>query len=159
MAAGSEREFSDWVAPHLASMGFLAARLVGPADRDDVVQEALARAWQKWATFDATRGAPRSWLLAIVADRSRRLLRRSDPKREAWFDMRDAAAPIDGTRVDLERAIAGLPARMRLAVDCFYFVGLTTTETADVMGVTDGTVKSTLAKARAQLRALLEVPA
>jgi RNA polymerase sigma-70 factor (ECF subfamily) len=44
-----------------------------------------------------------------------------------------------------------------LAVDCFYFVGLTVSETAAVMGCSEGTVKSTLSDARARLRAALEV--
>jgi RNA polymerase sigma-70 factor (ECF subfamily) len=64
---------------------------------------------------------------------------------------------VDGSSVDLEMAIATLAPRMRLAVDCVYFVGLTVSETAVVMGVAEGTVKSTLFDARARLRTLLEV--
>ena len=63
----------------------------------------------------------------------------------------------DASMIDLERAVAKLPARMRLAVDCVYFVDLTVADTAAVMGVSEGTVKSTLSDARARLRALLEV--
>jgi RNA polymerase sigma-70 factor (ECF subfamily) len=66
-------------------------------------------------------------------------------------------APVDGDRVDLERALAQLPARMRLAIDCVYFVGLTVAETAAVMDVSEGTVKSTLSKARGHLQSRLEV--
>jgi RNA polymerase sigma-70 factor (ECF subfamily) len=46
---------------------------------------------------------------------------------------------------------------MRLTVDLHYFVGLPVTETAAVLGVSEGTVKSTLHAARAKLRPLLEV--
>jgi RNA polymerase sigma-70 factor (ECF subfamily) len=139
-------------------MGYLAARLVGASDRDDVVQEALTRAWRKRHTFDPSRGTPRAWLLAIVADRARRNLNR---RRAALpiDDVVDASAvAVDvGTIVDIERALRSLTARMRLAVDCVYFVGLSVAETAVVMGVSEGTVKSTLFDARAQLRGLLEV--
>ncbi len=48
-----------------------------------------------------------------------------------------------------------LPPRMRLAVECCYFAELSIAETAEVMGVASGTVKSTLSDARARLRALL----
>ena len=46
---------------------------------------------------------------------------------------------------------------MRLAVDCVYFVDLTIADTATVMGVSEGTVKSTLSDARERLRVMLEV--
>ena len=42
-----------------------------------------------------------------------------------------------------------LAPRQRLAIDCFYFVGLSLAETAAVMGCSEGTVKSTLSDARA----------
>jgi RNA polymerase sigma-70 factor (ECF subfamily) len=149
-------EFAAWVAPHLEAMARLAARLAGTADRDDVVQEALARAWRKRHTFDAGRGTPRTWLLAIVADQARKGRRRRRPDVTTNGADRVVAA-VDGDRVDLERALAQLPTRMRLAIDCVYFVGLTVAETAAVMGVTEGTVKSTLSKARAHLQSRLEV--
>jgi RNA polymerase sigma-70 factor, ECF subfamily len=154
---GTTDEFTAWVSPHLVVMANLAARLAGPADRDDVVQEALTRAWRKQHTFDPTRGTPRVWLLAIVADRATAARRR----RHAHASISDLQSPAmnapDGTRVDLLRALDALPARMRLAVDCFYFVGLTISETAAVMGISEGTVKSTLAAARDHLRTQLEV--
>jgi RNA polymerase sigma factor (sigma-70 family) len=157
----SEDEFAAWVSPHLMAMGHLAARLVGSGDRDDVVQEALTRAWLKRHTFDAARGTPRVWLLAIVADRARRSWKRTRPSIPL---LDDAIAPTveehdaEASRLDIEQAVRRLPPRMRLAVDCVYFVGLTISEAATVMGVKEGTVKSTLADARDRLRSTLEVP-
>jgi RNA polymerase sigma-70 factor (ECF subfamily) len=65
--------------------------------------------------------------------------------------------PSDGADIDLERAVAALPERMRLAVECVYFVDLSIRDTAELMRVTEGTVKSTLHDARALLRSRLEV--
>jgi RNA polymerase sigma-70 factor (ECF subfamily) len=149
-------EFAVWVAPHLESMARLAARLGGGADRDDVVQEALTRAWRKRATFDPDRGTPRTWLLAIVADQASKARRRRRPD-VASNGADHVVAPVDADRVDLERALAQLPTRMRLAIDCVYFVGLSVAETAAVMDISEGTVKSTLAKARRHLQSRLEV--
>ena len=59
--------------------------------------------------------------------------------------------------MDVEYAVASLPQRQRLAVDCFYFVGLSVAETAAVMQCSQGTVKSTLFDARQRLRSILEV--
>lgn len=141
-------EFTGWVSPHVSAMAHLAARLVPASERDDVVQEALAAAWRKWASYDAARGSPRPWLLAIVADQSRKFRRRR----------RDTLA-VDGTGVhtarpadlDLERAVRRLPARQRLAVELHYFLDLPVVEVAATMRCAEGTVKATLSHARARL--------
>jgi RNA polymerase sigma-70 factor (ECF subfamily) len=158
--------FADWVGPHLAAMARLAARLAPTADRDDIVQESLVRAWVKRGQFDPDRGALSSWLLAITADQARKARVRSRPRAELDDGRRVAGNdppapgpdPVSADNLDLARALDRLSGRQRLVVDCFYYVGLTVTETAAVMGCAEGTVKSTLADARARLRILLEVP-
>lgn len=144
-------DFGAWVSPHLPLMGRVAARLAPTADRDDVVQEALSRAWHRRSTYDAGRGTPAAWLAAIVAGEARRARGRTPPSLEL------VDAPVKDTRrdLDLERAVAQLPARQREAVDLHYFAGLTVVETAAAMGCAEGTVKSTLSDARARLRSLL----
>ena len=144
-------DFTEWVRPHLTAMANLATRMVGAGERDDVVQESLTRAWRRWSTFQSDRGTPRAWLLAIVADRSRRTRRRRHPADQ--FVVSGSAPAAD---IDLERAIAKLAPRQRLAVNLYYFVDLDIAETAVVMGCSEGTVKSTLADARTRLRAHLE---
>lgn len=135
-------------------MANLAARMVGPADRDDVVQESLTRAWRRWETFDPGRGTARSWLLAIVADRARRHNRRR-------FRPVFAAAPDQAQTAgdgDVLAVVARLSRRQRMAVELHYFLDLPVAEVAEVMGCSEGTVKSTLHDARIRLRQLLEEP-
>jgi RNA polymerase sigma factor (sigma-70 family) len=151
-ADDSAPEFADWVEPHLPAMARLAARLVVPAERDDVVQEALVRAWRRRSTYDAARGAALPWLLAIVADRARRHRTRALPR---TVELVDGSGDLAEPDLDLERAIAALSGRQRLAVDLYYFVGLDVATCADVMGCAEGTVKATLFQARARLRELL----
>lgn len=159
-APGGPDGFATWVRPHLALMARLAARLAPDADRDDIVQEALARAWTKRRHYDPGRGTPAAWLLALTADQAGKARRR----------LRSVPTPLDWTgqspqpdklsrdeALDIERAVRALPRRQRLAVDCFYFAGLSVAETAAVMDCAEGTVKSTLSDARARLRPLLEV--
>ena len=152
VAAPPREEFADWVGPHLVAMSRLAARMA-PGEAEDVVQDALTRAWRKRSTYDASRGSAQSWLLAIVADRARRTwrLRRPTPV-EAVPDVPTTDRAAD---VDLERALARLSRRQRLAVDLHYFVGMSVAESAAVLGCAEGTVKSTLSDARAKLRTLL----
>ncbi len=136
-------------------MSRLAARLAPNADREDVVQEAMVRAWRKRDQYDQSRGTPAAWLLAITADQARRARRRQRPFALVGEIIVPGRSSDD--RVDVEAAVTRLPKRQKLAVDCFYYVGLSVAETAAVMGCSDGTVKSTLSDARKRLRLLLEV--
>ena len=151
---GSAHDFADWVEPHLPAMTRFAGRLVPSADRDDLVQDALVRAWRRWPTYDPARGAPLPWLLAILADQGRRSRVRSRPHA---LPLPDDGQPVDLTPadLDLERAIAGLSARQRIAVDLYYFVDLDVATVAAVMGCAPGTVKATLSQARTRLRELV----
>lgn len=143
------RTFVDGVNLHLNSMLRLARRLAGQ-NAEDIVQDALARAWVKRKQYDPARGSFGSWLLAITADRAYKTWRWNRRRDGSWSPRSETGAPDD--HVDLERALERLSTRQRLAVDCFYFAGLSVAETAAVMHCSEGTVKSTLAAARANLR-------
>ena len=152
-------EFAEWTRPSLLPMTRLAKRLAPHADADDIVQDALARAWTKRGQFDPDRGTPTTWLLAIVADQARSS-RRGRIRRlrvvDDTADLPDApAVDVGGVDIDIERAIVQLAERQQLAVHLHYFVGMTVDETAAVMNCSAGTVKSTLFDARTRLRALL----
>ena len=150
--------FTAWVKPHWTAMARLAAR--SGFDPEDILQDALADAWRKRDQFNPQRGSARSWLLAITADQCSKTWRRASrlfgrvtvlpedggPANDAG----DSSAPVD-----LERALAHLTARQRLAIDLHYYLGLGVADIAAVMRCSEGTVKSTLSDARARLRRLL----
>lgn len=147
-------DFATWVRPHLPAMAALAARLAPHADRDDVVQEALVRAWRRRSTYQVGRGSARVWLLAIVADRARTARKNS---RSAQILHDDGTSTDVDSDLDLDLALRQLSHRQRLAVALHYFVGLSVSEAAEVMRCTPGTVKSTLYDARHRLSLILEV--
>jgi RNA polymerase sigma-70 factor (ECF subfamily) len=154
LSAVPAADFADWVAPHLTSMHQLAGRLA-PGAQDDVLQDALVRAWSRRATFDPDKGSARTWLLAVVAGEARRTRVRL---RQRVHDIVPVEQPADVERdLDVQRAVESLPRRLRLAVELHYFLGLSVVETAQVMGVAEGTVKSTLHDARARLRPVLHM--
>lgn len=61
-------------------------------------------------------------------------------------------------RVDVERSVAALPRRQREVVILHYFLGLEVSEIAEVLHVHDGTVKSSLHRARTTLARSLGEP-
>lgn len=150
----AEQDFDAWVRPHWVAMSALARRLSGLPDWEDVLQESLSAAWRKRAQFDPHRGTPRNWLLAITADQAHKNRRR--PQAVALEGVEHATAGSDAAlNLDLERVIALLAPRQRLAVTLRYFLGLPVADVATVMGCAEGTAKSTLADARGRIRALL----
>lgn len=152
--AGQASAFEAWVRPHWQVMHRLAVRLVGTSGGEDVVQEALSTAWRKWAAFDPARGSPRSWLLALVADRARKW-RRWHLRGARVLPAPDQSGPGPERAVDLERALARLTGRQKLAIDLYYYLDLPIRDVAAVMGCSGGTAKSTLADARRRLHIYL----
>jgi DNA-directed RNA polymerase specialized sigma24 family protein len=75
--ADDAADFYAAVRPHLEKMARVAARLGGPLDRDDIVQDALFQSWRARRQFDATKGTLSAWLLAITAHEAVKLRRRA----------------------------------------------------------------------------------
>jgi RNA polymerase sigma-70 factor (ECF subfamily) len=145
-------EFTDWVRPHWSAMDGLASRLCAPSDRDDAVQEALSAAWRKRGQFDPSRGTARNWLLAITADQCRKSRRGIHPS----VELLDVSAVEDVVPdLDLRRELAALPPRQRLSIALHYYLQMPVIEIAEVMACAEGTVKSTLSAARANLKKAL----
>ena len=92
-------------------------------------------------------------LINILIDDGRRLERQ---RRHAGRIANPSSVPDhDPAFTPLLVAIRGLPERQRLAVVLHYLDDLPVQEVAAVMGISDGTVKTTLFKARASLAAAL----
>ena len=144
--------FTETVQARLPAMVRLAARIAPNASPDDIVQEALIRAWRYRDRYNPRLGTVWGWLMAIVVHEARRAAGRQRRPMVA----RPASEPSSvEDREDVDAAVRRLPSRQRLAVDCFYYADLSISETAVVMGCAEGTVKSTLADARQRLRTIL----
>lgn len=124
------------------------------AAAEDAVQEAIVRAWTSRESIES----PAAWVAVAAMNLSRSAWRRSFAERRARERLGDAAVGNPGTsddRVDVARALAGLPRRQREVAVLRYFLQLSTDETATALGVGAGTVKNSLAKARVSLATAL----
>jgi RNA polymerase sigma-70 factor (ECF subfamily) len=150
--AGRRAEFDAFATPHLAVMRRAAVVAFPSGDPDEIVQDALLRAWQRWSTYRPERGSARTWLVAITTDRARRARVRARPLLLVELDTAGTAQPSAWAEgIDLRAAVRALPRRQREAVLLRYYVGLPVAEVAKLMRCAEGTVKSTLSDARANL--------
>lgn len=119
---------------------------------EDLVQTALAKSWRAWARVGADGFEPyvRRVLFTTYVAWWRRRWRGERPTGE--LPERPSAGEDSDTRRDLVAALATLPRGQRAVVVLRYFEDLTERETAEVLGVTVGTVKSQSARALAALR-------
>jgi RNA polymerase sigma-70 factor (ECF subfamily) len=126
---------------------------------EDAVQEALLRAWERSERGEQIEHLG-AWVATVALNLARSGLRRVLAERRARNRIaaggRGDAGP-SGDRVDVERALATLPRRQREAVVLRYYLQMDTREVAQVLQMSEGTVKSTLFRARKALAAALGV--
>jgi RNA polymerase sigma-70 factor, ECF subfamily len=155
-----ERAFGLLYDRHTPYLYRFALRLLGgdePAAQD-AVHDAWVRAVERLDGFE-WRSSLRTWLAGITLNFAR-AARRDDARALELTEagMRTDDAALDGAydRVDLERAIAALPVGARHVFVLHDVEGWTHDAVAAALGVTEGTSKSQLSRARALLRARLE---
>jgi RNA polymerase sigma-70 factor (sigma-E family) len=133
---------------------------------EELVQETFTRAWRSWGQL-RNPDAARAWLRATLVNLARRSLRRRLRDWQARVARQGADAEADiavpepdhALRIDLDRAIAKLPLRRRACVVLRYYADLSEQDTAAVLGVSVGTVKSSTHRALRQLEQILGAPA
>jgi len=160
---GDREAFGRLVLEHALTARRVAFSVLGNWDEaEDVVQDAALAAWQAIDRYDPARSF-RPWFLRIVSNASldqlrRRRVRRAEPLTEAephHGPMPDREAERAVLRDHLNRALATLPERQRLAVTMFDVEGMSHAEIAQSLAVPEGTVRSYVFHARRALRRVL----
>jgi RNA polymerase sigma-70 factor, ECF subfamily len=157
--AGDEAAAAAFVRDTQIEVWRFVAALVGVPQADDVTQDTYLRAFRALPEF-AGRASARTWLLSIArracADHVRAAVR------ARRLDARVAAEPAPLAAADhagLHAAndlVASLPADRRVAFVLTQVLGLSYVEAAEVEGVPVGTIRSRVARARADLVAAIE---
>ena len=114
----------------------------------DLTQEALTRAWERWAVV-STYESPEAWTRRVVHNLAVSRWRRLQLRRRHEHAM--VAVPASGPdaeRVDLVRALQHLPIGQRRAVVLHDLAGLTSREVGAELGIEPGTVRVWLHRAR-----------
>ncbi|KRF11960.1 SigE family RNA polymerase sigma factor [Nocardioides sp. Soil796] len=160
----NERDASyvDFVAAHQDRLRRIAYAVCGDDNRaEDVLQDAFVKLYLSWSKVrEAGREeayARRIIVNADLDDRRRPWLRR---RATTGVDHLERAAAAPGLpvedRSDLLAAVRRLPAMQRRVVVLRHWLGLSVAETAEELGIREGTVKSHASRGLASLRAVLD---
>jgi RNA polymerase sigma-70 factor (ECF subfamily) len=145
--------FFDRTFPALVGQAYL---LTGDLqEAQDLAQEALTRAWDRWPLLSAY-DDPGAWTRRVLHNLAVSRLRRRGVERRHERTVRATTPGPSAEAVDLVRALERLPVAQRRALVLHEVLALTTEEVAREMNASPGTVRKWLHRARTALVAALD---
>ncbi len=168
MSTEAPKTFDEVIEKYSAFVYNIALRMTSnPHDAEDITQEAFIDAFRAWDRF---RGESQvsTWLYRIAINRSLMKLRKEKKSRQMtqegledqdvvdWAEGPERAALTSELRHRLEDGLRLVPKELRAALVLRDVQGLSTTEAAEVLGITDSALKARLHRGRLLLRKYLE---
>lgn len=123
-------------------------------DVKDAVQEAVLTAYEKLGSL-RDEGSFKPWIMRILANTAYSMIRRRKPETDIDMLAEDLPAPSAGDSEEsmaLWQAVSGLGEGLRAVTVLFYYEDMPIREISRALGITEGTVKARLSRARAKLR-------
>jgi RNA polymerase sigma-70 factor, ECF subfamily len=165
--SGDGTAFEQLYQQHATRLYNLAYRMAGTAnDAEDLLQDIFLLAYRKVGSFRGESSLG-TWLYRLAMNHCLDVLRSRQSRMGQQTDSLDedaapvpAAAPVLGavSRIDLERAIGRLPHACRAAFLLHDVEGFGHHEVGAILGISEGTSKSQVHKARLRIRAYLTQP-
>jgi RNA polymerase sigma-70 factor, ECF subfamily len=161
LVRGDAAAFRDVVARHLPLVLGVARRMLrDEAEAEDVAQEALLRLWRNADALELGPGGLRPWLRRVVANlcidrvRAGRHLTVVDEVPEQMEPAPQLGAMARGElAARVAKALHALPERQRIALTLFHFEGMSQSEVAATLAISEDAVESLLARGRRALKA------
>lgn len=163
IASGDARALEDLYASQGPGiLAYLISRLRDRQLAEEVLQDVMLAVWQGAGRFRGE-SRVRTWMLSIARFKAINARRGADPKNSPVAANLPDPAPGPHSMVerveardDLRAALQRLPEAQRETLELVFYHQLTGREAARVMGISPGTVKSRLHRAKASLRGLLD---
>ena len=163
-AGGDASAFRTLTDRHLPTVTAIARRMLRDnAEAEDVAQETFLRLWRAGTSLEIGASGVRPWLRRVVSNlcidrvRGRQKLSVVEelpevpeaPKQLVALEERDMQRRVDA-------CLKALPERQRLALTLFHYEGMSQSEVAAVMDISEEAVESLLGRARRQLKGQLQ---
>jgi RNA polymerase sigma-70 factor (ECF subfamily) len=148
----------------------LACRMLGNvSDAEEVIQDVFVQIWNKAAKFDAEKGQPFHWVLALTRNRcidglrfrQRKSRIMAETHGEPELDQAVALAPVDSPLMEddiaaIRSVVNNLPQDQRQAIEMAFFGGLTHQEIAESLHEPLGTIKARIRRGMLKMRETLQ---
>ena len=157
MAVDRDTDFTAYLEARQARLLRTAYLLTGDRHQaEDLVQTSLAKLYLAWDKV-RDRDSVDAYVRRIMVNENNSLWRRGWRRQELSTDRVPDTAPVhdaydEGVGAEVWRVVQSLPRRARAVVVLRYYEQLTEAETAEVLGISVGTVKSQCSRALATLR-------
>ena len=162
--SGDGTAFEALYRQHATRLYNLASRMMGRGEADDLLQDIFLLAYRKIGSFRGESSLG-TWLyrlgmnhcLDVLRNRQTRMGQQTDSMDEPDAQPIASPVPVVGavSRIDLERAIETLPPACRAAFLLHDVEGFGHQEVGTMLGISEGTSKSQVHKARMRIRAYL----
>lgn len=154
MSYVSKEEFAEGVKKYQSDLYRLAMfYMKNDADAQDAVGDAVLKAFENRNALD-DKEKFKSWILTILANTCQTTLKKK--KRIVYVeDVWKNEEPVSKKPDEMRELVLELEDEFRQVVVLYYYVGLSVGEISSSLGVSKGTVKSRLARARKKLKVLL----
>lgn len=161
--AGRDRAFEELLRRYEGKVYRLCCALLRERTQaEDAAQESLVRVWKALDRYDG-RAALSSWIYAITRNRCLTALERrrsldslDELGEEAESGLPVTGQPGEGRAEELLELVQLLPERLRRVLLLYYYEERSVSEVALMLGCPEGTVKTTLFRARAALAEMLQ---
>ncbi|MFF5247286.1 SigE family RNA polymerase sigma factor [Streptosporangium sp. NPDC000095] len=153
VTGGTDEEFREYVLARGPALLRAAYRLTGhPSDAEDLLQAALVKTYLAWDRIQ-DRGALDGYVRRAMVNINISWWRRRKLEEYPSGELPEPVA-AGGQHLPerVEQALDRLPTRMRTAVVLRYYEDMTEPEIAKALGISVGTVKSTVSRGMAKLR-------
>jgi len=164
MARGDSQALDELYARYGgALLGFLSSRLNNRQLAEEVLQDVMLAAWKNAGSFRGD-SKVKTWLYVIARNRAINTQRKRSldmvQLNESYRYPSDETGPMErvikqANREVVRSAIDQLPEGQREVLTLTFYNQLTGPETAEVLGISEGTVKSRLHRAKHQLKHIL----
>jgi RNA polymerase sigma-70 factor (ECF subfamily) len=160
-AAGDARAFERLYHRHVARIHSLARRMIGVELADEVTQDVFVRAWEKLGSFRGE-AAFGTWLHRVAINVMLGCRKQLGIRRDRFVDGEKAIGKMSSnpkgaeTAIDFEAAMGNLPDGAQQVFVLHDVEGYKHGEIAEMLGITAGTSKSQLHRARMILRGYMD---
>ncbi len=156
-AAGGGQDFERLMTPYIEVLfRYIRTHIYADEDAKDVLQEAMLSIWQGLHSYSGG-SSFLTWCIAVARRKTADFYRRRYKHGSAYFEETDIPldcgfARLSDESIDVSTALDTLKSAEKELVFLIFSAGLTYTETAHIMNIPVGTVKSRMSGIRSKLK-------